>query len=54
MYELFEAAGVLTGVVVFGSILFSGTAFFFKQYSGINPKKLGRLLDGKEYSEFPA
>lgn len=25
MYELFEAAGVLTGVVVFGSILFSGT-----------------------------
>ena len=29
------------------------TAFFFKQYGGRNPKALGRLLDGVEWSQFP-
>jgi protein gp37 len=27
--------------------------FFFKQHSGLTPDKLGCLLDGKEYKEFP-
>lgn len=27
--------------------------FFFKQWGGINKKKNGRLLDGKEYNEMP-
>ena len=31
----------------------SGTAFFFKQWGGINKKKAGRLLDGKIHSEMP-
>jgi protein gp37 len=30
-----------------------GVAFFFKQHSGFNPKKLGRLLDGREWNEMP-
>lgn len=29
------------------------TAFYFKQWGGINKKKNGRLLDGKEYTEMP-
>lgn len=33
--------------------LTSGTAFFFKQWGGVNKKKKGRLLDGVEYSELP-
>lgn len=28
-------------------------AFFFKQWGGLRPKTGGRLLDGREYSEFP-
>ena len=28
-------------------------AFFFKQWGGITPKSKGRLLDGKEWNEFP-
>lgn len=28
-------------------------AFFFKQWGGIRPKANGRLLDGREWSEFP-
>ena len=28
-------------------------AFFFKQWGGIRPKTNGRLLDGKEWSQFP-
>lgn len=28
-------------------------AFFFKQWAGSHPKKLGRLLDGQEYNEYP-
>jgi protein gp37 len=27
--------------------------FFFKQWGGVNKKKSGHLLDGKEYHEFP-
>ena len=27
--------------------------FFFKQWSGQNKKKTGRLLDGKEYNQMP-
>ena len=30
-----------------------GVAFFFKQKSALLPKKLDRLLDGKEWNEFP-
>ena len=30
-----------------------GVPFFFKQWGGINKKKNGRLLDGKEYNETP-
>ncbi|UTC96097.1 phage Gp37/Gp68 family protein [Treponema denticola] len=30
------------------------TAFFFKQWGGINKKKNGRELDGKTYSEMPS
>ena len=32
----------------------NGVPFFFKQHSGLQPKKVGRLLDGREWSEFPA
>jgi protein gp37 len=31
----------------------SGTAFFFKQWGGKNPKSGGRQLDGVEWSEYP-
>ena len=31
----------------------SGTPFFFKQVGGFTPKSGGRLLDGREWSEFP-
>jgi protein gp37 len=31
----------------------SGVAFFFKQWGGIKPKSGGRILDGKEWNEFP-
>ena len=30
-----------------------GVAFFFKQWGGIRPKANGRLLDGREWSQFP-
>lgn len=30
-----------------------GVAFFFKQWGGLRPKSGGRLLDGREWSEFP-
>ena len=30
-----------------------GVAFFFKQWGGLRPKAGGRLLDGREWSEFP-
>jgi protein gp37 len=30
-----------------------GVKFFFKQHSALHPKKLGRLLDGREWNEFP-
>ena len=30
-----------------------GTAFFFKQWGGIRPKSGGRLLRGREWSEYP-
>lgn len=30
-----------------------GVAFFHKQHGGLTPKKNGRLLDGREWSEFP-
>jgi protein gp37 len=32
----------------------AGVAFFFKQWGGPTPKAGGRLLDGREWSEFPA
>jgi protein gp37 len=31
----------------------SGTAFFFKQWGGINKKKTGRLLQGRTWDEMP-
>lgn len=31
----------------------SGTAFFFKQWGGVRSKANGRLLDGREWSDFP-
>ena len=31
----------------------SGVAFFFKQWGGVNKKKNGSLLQGKEYKEYP-
>ncbi len=31
----------------------SGVAFFFKQWGGRTPKAGGRLLDGREWNEFP-
>lgn len=31
-----------------------GVPFFFKQHSAFNPKNEGRLLDGREWNEFPA
>lgn len=30
-----------------------GAAFFFKQWGGLRPKSLGRMLDGREWNEFP-
>ncbi len=30
-----------------------GVAFFFKQWGGLRPKSQGRLLDGREWNEFP-
>lgn len=32
----------------------AGVAFFFKQWGGRSPKSGGRLLEGKEWSQFPA
>lgn len=32
----------------------AGVPFFFKQWGGRHAKSAGRLLDGKEHSEFPA
>jgi protein gp37 len=31
----------------------AGAAFFFKQWGGFSPKAGGRLLEGKEWSQFP-
>jgi len=31
----------------------AGVPFFFKQWGGVNKKKAGRLLAGKEYNEMP-
>jgi protein gp37 len=31
----------------------AGVAFFFKQWGGLRPKAGGRLLDGREWNEFP-
>lgn len=31
----------------------SGAAFFFKQWGGFRPKSGGRLLDGREWNQFP-
>jgi protein gp37 len=33
--------------------LASDVAFFFKQWGGLRPKTAGRLLDGREWSQFP-
>lgn len=32
----------------------AGVPFFFKQYSGLQPKELGRELDGVEWTQWPA
>ncbi|OSZ72018.1 ABC transporter ATP-binding protein [Sphingomonas sp. IBVSS1] len=32
----------------------AGTAFFFKQWGGVNKKKTGRVLRGRTYDEMPA
>lgn len=31
----------------------SDTSFFFKQWSGVNKKKAGRILDGKTWNDMP-
>ena len=31
----------------------AGVPFFFKQWGGFNKKKAGRLLDGKEWNQYP-
>lgn len=31
----------------------AGTAFFFKQWGGLHPKDGGKVLDGREWCEFP-
>ena len=31
----------------------AGVPFFFKQWSGLRPKTLGRELDGRDWSQFP-
>ena len=31
----------------------AGAAFFFKQWGGVNKKKTGRLLQGRQYDEMP-
>jgi protein gp37 len=31
----------------------SGTAFFFKQWGGVRPKSGGRLLNGREWNQYP-
>ena len=31
----------------------AGVAFFFKQWGGFSPKAGGRLLEGREWSQFP-
>jgi len=31
----------------------AGVSFFFKQWGGRSPKALGRLLEGREWNEFP-
>jgi protein gp37 len=33
--------------------LAGGVPFFFKQWGGFNKKKAGRLLDGKEWNQYP-
>jgi protein gp37 len=33
--------------------LTQGTAFFFKQWGGLRPKSGGRILDNREWSEYP-
>jgi protein gp37 len=30
-----------------------GTAFFFKQWGGVNKKKAGRILNGRTWDEYP-
>ena len=30
-----------------------GVAFFFKQHGGLRPKSGGKVLDGREWCEFP-
>jgi protein gp37 len=32
----------------------AGTAFFFKQWGGVNKKKAGRTLDGRKHNDMPA
>lgn len=32
----------------------AGVPFFFKQWGGVNKAKAGRLLDGKEWNQFPS
>lgn len=32
----------------------AGVPFFFKQWGGVDKKEAGRILDGREWSEFPA
>jgi protein gp37 len=31
----------------------SGTAFFFKQWGGVRPKSGGRMLNGREWNQYP-
>ena len=38
---------------IFDSCRSNGTAFFFKQWGGVNKKKTGRLFRGCEWNEFP-
>ena len=38
---------------IFDSCRVNGTAFFFKQWGGVNKKKSGRIFRGQEWNEFP-
>jgi protein gp37 len=38
---------------IFDACRHHGTAFFFKQWGGVNKKKTGRIFNGQEWNEYP-